>query len=67
MGKEIPASMGARDGTLRRMQAEGDPEETKLSRQFMEEDVERLQNISRWGLTSAHHRQASGTIHRTLV
>lgn len=61
--KEIPASMGASDGNLRRMQAGGDPEESKLRRQLMEEELERLQNISRWGLTREHHRQGSGTIH----
>lgn len=30
MGKESPASMGALDGNLRKVQAGGDPEETEL-------------------------------------
>lgn len=29
-GKESPASMGAPDGNLRKVQAGGDPEETEL-------------------------------------
>ena len=59
MGKESPASMGALDGNLRKVQAGSDPADTQLRRSFAEEELERLPDISKWGLARGHHMQGS--------